>query len=189
MAAGFAQPAIIDFKLGDRSWMIGDPASTAARRAGKMAGGLCPRLYFRVRAALWRGESPAFERLAGTSVSFVSRVFGNTCTIEQLRLVFQDFFRFHGMVTTFIEKLERLKTAVCDLRAAFDTRFYSSSVVVVYDSANPERYDLRMLDFEKSYMYTTKVAQEFNEPIEKCEDHVAEAIENIRAMLVELLVE
>jgi hypothetical protein len=93
------------------------------------------------------------------------------------------------MVRFFIEKLERLKVAVCDLRETFDTRFYSSSVVVVYDSADSEKYDLRMLDFEKSYVCVAKLAKEVNEPIEKCEDHVAEAIENIKAMLVELLEE
>jgi 1D-myo-inositol-tetrakisphosphate 5-kinase/inositol-polyphosphate multikinase len=189
IAARFAQPAIIDLKLGDRSWLIGDPPATAARRAAKVAGGLCPRLFFRVRAAAWRGESAAFARVAGTPLSCVSRVFGNTCTLEQLRLLFRDFFRCRALLPPLVERLARLRDAVRDLRDAFDTRFYSSSVVVVYDSADPARFDLRMLDFEKSYVRVADAARRFGEPIESCEDHVAEAVENIRAMLLEMLVE
>jgi hypothetical protein len=187
MAAGFAQPAIIDFKLGDRSWVIGAPAMIAARRAAKMAEGLCPRLYFRVRAALWRGESGDFERISGTPVCVVGRTFGNTCGMEQLKALFRDFFRFEGMIPVFIEKLIRLKRALGELRKALDTRFYSSSVVVVYDNADPEKCDLRMLDFEKSQMDVGKVALEMGEPIEQCEDHVIEAVENLTAMLAELI--
>jgi hypothetical protein len=60
-----------------------------------------------------------------------------------------DFFRFPEMIPVFVEKLARLKAALSCLRDALDTRFYSSSVVVVYDGANPANCDLRMLDFEK----------------------------------------
>jgi hypothetical protein len=187
IAAGYSQPAIIDFKLGDRSWVIGADPKTASRRAAKMAGGICPKLFFRIRAAIWRGKSDQFERISGTSVSFVARTFGNTCTMEQLNSLFVDFFRFPQMIPLFVEKLKRLKIALCDLRNAFDTRFYSSSVVIVYDNANPSKCDLRMLDFEKSYVHAAKIAQKFGEPIENCEDHVIEGIENLKTLLGRLV--
>jgi hypothetical protein len=63
IAAGYSQPSIIDFKLGDRSWIIVSPASTAARRSAKVAEGVCPHLYFRVRVALWRGTDEKFEKV------------------------------------------------------------------------------------------------------------------------------
>jgi 1D-myo-inositol-tetrakisphosphate 5-kinase/inositol-polyphosphate multikinase len=186
VAAGYVNPAIIDLKLGTRSWRIGASAKKAARRSAKMAKGTCFQTCFRVRAALWSGVSDQFERISGTSVSFVSRSFGNTCTMDELKTLFADFFRYKGMIPTLVEKLGRLKSALEGLRAAFDTRFYSSSIIMVYDSANPEQFDVRMLDFEKSFMYAEKVAQECQEDIEKCEDNVIKAVENIKAMLAAL---
>jgi hypothetical protein len=186
MAAGYSQPAIIDFKLGDRSWSIGASATKAARRSARMAQGLCPRLYFRVRAALWRGEDEQFEKVPGTAISFVARTFGNTCAMEQLMALFADFFRFPQMVPVFVEKLKRLKRALSDLREALDTRFYSSSIVIVYDTANPAKCDLRMLDFEKSYIHAQQTAREVGEPVEQCEDHVIEGVKNLKALIARL---
>jgi hypothetical protein len=61
--------------------------------------------------------------------------------------------------------------------------------VVAYDDADPEVCDLRMLDFEKSYLHADQVARNNNERIEDCEDHVIEAVEKLQMFLVELIQE
>jgi 1D-myo-inositol-tetrakisphosphate 5-kinase/inositol-polyphosphate multikinase len=187
ITAGYSRPAIIDFKVGNRSWRIGASSRKASRRAAKIAAGPCAGLYFRVRAAMWYSRSPKFDKVPGTSVCYVSRKFGNGCKMNELHEMFADFFRLRSALPFFIEKLERLKTALKKLRDFYGTRFYSSSVVVAYDDADPEICDLRMLDFEKSYLDAEQVARKYSEPIEDCEDHVAEAVENLQIILIDLL--
>lgn len=181
VAAGYARPAILDLKVGIRSWRIGASEKKAKRRSAKMAGGVCAVTNFRVRAGMWYSDNPKWEKDEGLSI--VTRDFGNHCTMEELQELFRDFFKYHEMIPSFVEKLEQLRDQLSRLRDVHHVRFYSSSVLIVYDETNPEKMELRMLDFEKSYVGVDKVAEKFHEPIENCEDGVIEAVENIKAML------
>jgi hypothetical protein len=89
LVASYKRPSIIDFKIGSRSWRIGASPNKASRRAAKMAGSTCAQTFFRVRAAMW--YSGQFDRVPGTAISCVSRKFGNTCTMAELRTLFRDF--------------------------------------------------------------------------------------------------
>ena len=181
IAAGYARPAILDLKVGIRSWRIGASEKKAKRRSQKMANGVCAVTNFRVRAGMWYSDNPKWEKDEGLSI--VTRDFGNHCTMDELYELFRDFFKYREMIPVYVKKLERLKEQLEHLRDVHHVRFYSSSVLIVYDEKNPERLELRMLDFEKSYIGVDEVAKQFHESLENCEDGVIEAVENIKATL------
>ena len=81
-----------------------------------------------------------------------------------------------------INKLEELEDGLKRLHE-LGIRFYSSSVLVVYDEMNPEKVDCRMLDFEKSYLDVKSEAEKYGESLEECEDGVVAAISNLKSLL------
>ena len=73
--------------------------------------------------------------------------------------------------------------SVLRLRAEADARMFSTSVLVVYDDAHPERVECRLLDFAKTYFDIKKRAAECHESVEDCEDGVIPALSNLKWMI------
>ncbi|OHT15727.1 Inositol polyphosphate kinase family protein [Tritrichomonas foetus] len=185
IAAGYEKPAMLDLKLGIRSWRIGASKKKAARRSAKMQSGSCKFTNFRIRAAMWYSNNENYPK--DEDLTVVSRKFGNECTLEELKEFFKDFFKCKEILPKMIEKLNSLKKSLTVLKNDFGVRFYSSSLVVVYDEVNPMKFDLRMLDFEKSYIGIENECEKFNEPLVNAEDGVIEAVNSVSMLLQEVM--
>ncbi|OHS95593.1 Inositol polyphosphate kinase family protein [Tritrichomonas foetus] len=203
IAAGYVKPAILDLKIGIRTWMFGDSKEVAKRRSKKMMEGTCSVTNFRVRAAMWYSKNEKYLKYENMNsrndnlnanvandinnlsegLSIVTRNFGNKCTMDELINFFKDFMKYKTTISAFIKKLDMLREALIKLRNNFGVRLYSSSILIVYDEANPEKLDLRVLDFEKSYLDVEKVAEQFNESLEECEDGIIDAVTNLMKIL------
>ena len=185
IAAGYARPAMLDLKLGIRSWKIGASEKKAKRRSAKIQGGSCACTNFRIRAAMWYSDTGKFPK--DGEMTIVERKFGNTCSLPELHEFFADFFKCKEAIPNMIRKLEILKESLTVLRDQYGVRFYSSSLLAVYDDTNPLKFDLRMLDFEKSYAGVEDICKQFHESLESCEDGVIEAVTNIISILEETI--
>lgn len=185
ITAGYKKPAILDIKIGIRTWKLGDSKEIEERRSKKLKASLCSMSNFRVRAAMWYHdviyENPHYENEDGLTI--VTREFGNSCNLNELLSFFKDFFKFPGVIPAFVEKLKTLKKSLIKLRNIYGLRLYSSSILIVYDDENPDLFDLRILDFEKSYLDIEKVAEQYNETLESAEDGVIDAVDNLQKLL------
>lgn len=194
VTAGYQKPAIVDLKLGIRSWRIGASHKKAERRTLKMQKGVCHLTKFRIRAAMWYhdGDQEKNDNILNGKytkdgeLTVANRYFGNTCTMDELRLFFTDFLKVKASRQQLIQKLRRLSQALTVLHDKFGVRFYSSSLLMVYDDTNPSKFDVRILDFEKTYVNVEKICSEFHEPLEDAEDGVAEAVENVAKFIESL---
>lgn len=182
ITAGYEKPSIIDLKLGTRTWRIGVSSHKVDKKIEKLHKGLCHDTKFRVRAAMWYSKStlkeiPHFAIKDGLAT--VDRDFGNTCSIDELKLLFKDFFKYPETKLKIIEKIQRLKSSLIELREHYGIRFYCSSLLIVYDDKHPDSFDVRILDFEKCYVGVEMECHKYKEPIENTEDEVVDALANI----------
>ena len=186
--AFYNKPAILDLKIGIRTWTFNDSKDVAERRFKKMNGGICSKTNFRVRAAMWYSQNPQknpkYQKEGQLSV--VTRKFGNKCSMDELIDFFRDFMKYKILISSFVKKLNTLKESLIILRNQFGMRLYSSSILIVYDDSNPERFDLRVLDFEKSYHNVEKVAEKYHESLEDCEDGIIDAVSHLIEILESL---
>jgi hypothetical protein len=182
LAQGFEKPALLDIKLGTRTWAFGAPAEKIRRMKGKCRE--CPthELRFRIRAGMWYSRFPDAWS-SDDDTNYVTREFGNTCTEGQLWDFLNDFFHWPATIPYFIKKLTELRSSLNRLRNECNARLYSSSVLFVYDEANPSKMECRILDFAKTYIDAKSLAASFNERPEECEDDVIPAITNLVRML------
>lgn len=182
---GYQRPCIMDLKIGIRSWGLGASEKKAQRRAKRIAGGVASTLNFRLRAGLWYSENENWSK--DSDISYVSRDFGNHCTVEELSTLFSDFFRDKNQIVYFINQLSQLQESLQKIHDTYGVRFYSSSILIAYDEANSQKRDLRMIDFEKAYTGIQETALKYNETIEDCEDGVITAVSNLRIKFLGLL--
>ncbi|KAH0785088.1 inositol hexakisphosphate kinase 3 [Histomonas meleagridis] len=181
VAAGFTQPAILDLKVGTRTWRIGASKKKAARRTAKNLRGPNGITKFRVRGAIWYSNNPE-KWNKEDHLSYVGRDFSTKCSLEELKEFLSDFFKHRNELQFVIKKLNKLEEGLKRLHER-NIRFYSSSVLIVYDEKNPEKVDCRLLDFEKSYLDFTKAADEFGESYESCDDEIVSAVANLKDIL------
>ena len=179
---GFRRPAVLDIKLGTRTWAFGADSVKVERMKGKCRDCPTAELRFRVRAAMWYSNQPE-KWPVDDGVNYVTRELGNTWTEEELFVFLKDFFHFRKQLPFFVEKLENLRSAVCKLRSEHNARMYSSSVLLVYDEDDPDKKECRILDFAKTYLHVDEVAEQFHEKMEDCEDGVVPAITNLLRLL------
>ncbi|EAY06401.1 hypothetical protein TVAG_403580 [Trichomonas vaginalis G3] len=175
---GYAKPAVLDVKLGTRTWEMGAANDKVLRHKMKCSQGTTGSLYFRVRAAMWYSPNPDDWPKDGDA-SLLKRDFGTTCTKEELMKFFSDFFHVKDLVPKFIDKIKKIIEGITILRQEADVRIYSSSALFVYDAEDPSKFDCRLLDFEKTYFNVEVSAKRFNESIEDCEDSVIPALEEL----------
>lgn len=185
LTSGYERPCVLDIKLGIRTWALGAAEDKVARHQLKCHQTTTATLRFRIRAALWRSEQP--DRWPSESgINYVTREFGNSCTKTDLKQFLSDFLRHKGHVETMIRRLSDLKNALIRLRVEADVRMFSSSVLMVYDDADPRKVECRLLDFAKTYFDIKKRAEQFHEKLEDCEDGVVPALTNLIATLKEI---
>lgn len=183
---GYEKPCLVDFKIGLRSWRVGSSQKKATRRHEKLYKEPTQSLCYHVRAAIWHGGNS--ERYyQHDDLCYVERNFGFFCTKEELDGFMRDFFKYPQQIPTFRRKLEELATAFQKLHDTIGLRIYSGSVVVVYDAAHPEKFDLRFLDFAKGFIHIEDIAAQYGEPLEQCEDYVVDGLRNLSRELGRLL--
>ena len=186
MTHGYEKPCLVDFKIGLRSWRCGSSQKKATRRHEKLYREPTQTLCYHVRAAIWHGTND--ERYwKHDDLCYVERNFGFFCTKDELDNFMKEFFKYPQQIPTFRRKLEDLATAFQKLHDNMGLRIYSGSVVVVYDAAHPEKYDLRFLDFAKGFIHIEDIAAETGEPLEQCEDYVCTGLRNLSKELGKLL--
>lgn len=182
--AGYARPAVLDIKLGTRTWEIGADPNKVERHKIKCANATTNECGFRVRAAMWYSKNPDMWPLREGEYSVVDRKFGTTCTTEEMTEFFKDFFHNTDLIPAFIVKLRRIRTGLEKLRNEGGIRMFSSSALCVYDEADPTKYDCRILDFEKTYFNIENTAARFHESVEDCEDCVVPGVSQLMDKLL-----
>lgn len=182
LANGFTKPAVLDIKLGTRTWAFGTEKEKVERMKGKCRDCPTAAMRFRIRAAMWYSKDPEKWPIQD-NVNYVTREFGNTCTEEQLWEFLSDFFHFKSRMQFFTDKLQKLREAICRLRNEYKARMYSSSVLLLYDEADPSKMECRILDFAKTYLDIDQLAEKYHEKLDECEDDVVPAITNLLRML------
>ncbi|KAH0786772.1 Inositol polyphosphate kinase family protein [Histomonas meleagridis] len=178
IADGFTKPAVLDIKLGGRTWALGANPEKVAHMRKKAESGTTGKLKFKVRAAMWYSHNPDKWPIT-ENANFVERDFGNNCTEDELKEFLLDFFHDTKKFPFFIEKLKKLKSALQKLRREANARMYSSSVLLVYDEDDDTKKECRLLDFAKTYLNINKLAGEFNENVSDCEDDILPGIQNL----------
>ncbi|OHS94508.1 Inositol polyphosphate kinase family protein [Tritrichomonas foetus] len=176
---GYSRTSILDLKVGIRAWRLNASQRKAARRTKKIQRGPNGIMKFRVRGCMFYDNEGTLD--------IYSRDFSERCTMEELELLFVSFFKFKKQISSFIDKLEKLKKKLIQAENQFQVRFYSSSIVFMYDEDDESKYDVRLLDFEKAYVHIDKEARECNVPLEECDDGLEEAITNIISQLKKLM--
>lgn len=183
---GYKKPAVLDIKLGTRTWEIGANTDKVIRHKQKCSQGTTGSLYFRVRAAIWYSQNPDQWPKDGDA-SLLQRDFGATCTNQELMSFLGDFFHDKEIIPRFIEKIKQIIQSLSILRQEADVRIYSSSAFFVYDLEDKTKFDCRLLDFEKTYFNVEVSAKRYNETIEDCEDAVIPALEELVHCLNKLI--
>ena len=179
ISSGFKKTAILDLKVGTRSWRLNASQKKADRRTKKIQRGPNGILKFRVRGAIYYNSDNLIET--------VHRDFSDKCTMKELQNFIESFFKHTNQITSMVEKLEKLKLLIIEAEEKYGIRFYSSSIVFMYDENDTSKFDLRLLDFEKAYVHIEREARECNVPLEECDDGLADAITNIVYILNKLI--
>lgn len=182
IAQGFEKPAVLDIKLGSRTWALGAAPDKVTRMRGKCQHATTGKLQFRVRAAMWYSKNQAKWPI-DENANFVTREFGNKCSEQELLEFLSDFFHYSEQIPFYVNRLRDLRLALMRLRSERNARFFSSSVLLVYDEANPEFKECRILDFAKCYFDINEAAAKFNESVEDCEDDIIPGLTNLIHML------
>lgn len=183
---GYEKPCLVDFKIGLRSWRVGSSQKKSTRRRNKLYTEPTRTLKYHIRAAMWYGSSDE-KFYQHDELCYVERNFGFFCTKEELDVFMHEFFKYPQQIPTYRKKLEELATAFQKFHDTIGLRIYSGSVVVVYDAAHPEKFDLRFLDFAKGFYHIEEIARKFGEPLDACEDYVVEGLRNLSNELGKLL--
>lgn len=185
IADGFSKPAVLDVKLGIRTWALGADKIKKERMKRKCVTGTTQSLFFRVRAAIWRSSNPQEWPLT-EDVNYVDRKWGNVANESQLNHFFKDFFHFKDMLPYFEEKLSKIEEALVNLRNKHNARLFSASVLFAYDEENPQKFEIKLLDFAKCYFSIDKSASQYNEDVDECEDALIPAIANLKRLIMSL---
>lgn len=186
IADGYSRPAVLDVKLGTRTWALGASKIKRERMKKKCSCPTSSELCVRVRAAMWYSRTPD-KWPVEENINCVKREWGNSCSKSEFLDFLKDFFHYPNQIPIFVEKLNKLKTSMAKMREQFGARMYSSSIVFAYDEDDPSKFDCRLLDFAKTYLDIDKAAKESNESVDECEDSVLPALNSITSMIESLV--
>lgn len=179
--SGYMKPAVLDIKLGKRTWEVGAGKEKVLRHKEKCSRATTAEKGFRIRAAFWYSDDSKSWKSCemDKAVSVVDRNYGKSCSVDDMLSFFNDFFKYKDQIPVIIDKLRYICDFVESIRRDQGLRMYSSSVLVVYDELNPEKFDCRLLDFEKTYFNVGFEACPMSESLEDLEDHVVFSIKSL----------
>ena len=182
----FKKPAILDLKLGIRTWHLGASEKKKTRMLKRCLNTTTKDLGLRARAAIWYSRQKGSWDIEG-DMNYVDRKWGNKVSNEGLQDFFADFFHFSEQIPFFVKKITSLRDSILVLRSEYGVRMFSSSVLFAYDEDDVTKCDCRILDFAKTYFDIDSLAKDYNENIDDCEDMVVPALNNIIDMLQNVL--
>lgn len=187
--AGLSWPvSTLDVKVGTRTWRLNASKKKSERRGNRIARGPNGDFKFRVRAAVYLPED-------STTFMAVTREFTDCCNRNEVVSVLKSFFKYKEQIPLIIKKLETMKNSIIVLEEKYKVRFYSSSIVFMYndqavvDAGNvnsnkkKEIIECRLLDFEKAYVHIDEETNRLNIPLETCGDGVVDAFNNFIKLL------
>lgn len=147
LTCGYSKPCVLDLKVGTR--MYGDFASQEKRRSQetKSQETTSGKLGLRVCG---------FQRYSQTDGAFqkVDKYMGRKADEEKFHQLLETFFTVRGelqvgVIRSLLSQCKRLRKVIADLCSI---RFYSSSLLVIYEGSEDEKEDmeeprLRLIDF------------------------------------------
>jgi len=147
LTSGFNKPCVLDLKVGTR--MYGDFATQEKRlsQESKSQATTSGKLGLRVCG---------FQRYSQTDGAFqkVDKYMGRKADEEKFNQLLETFFTVRGelqvsVIRSLLSQCKRLRKVIADLSS---TRFYSSSLLVIYEGSGEEEDDieeprLRLIDF------------------------------------------
>ena len=182
IAQGYKKPAVLDLKVGIRTWPLGASEIKKTRMRRRCLATTTNRLGLRVRAAMWYSSNTDKWPEEGET-NYINRLWGNHCSDQELQDFFIDFFHFTEHIPVLIEKLKLLHDSIESLRKNKGIRMFSSSVLFAYDEEDRTKFDCRLLDFAKTYFDIDDQAPKHNESVEDCEDELLPSITNVINLL------
>ena len=182
IAQGYKKPAVLDLKVGIRTWPLGASEIKKTRMRRRCLATTTNSLGLRVRAAMWYSANTDKWSEEGDT-NYINRLWGNHCTDEELQEFFIDFFHYTEHIPVLIEKLKMLYNSIDSLRKNQGIRMFSSSVLFAYDEEDRSKFDCRLLDFAKTYFDIDDQAPKHNESVEDCEDQLLPSIANVITLL------
>ena len=145
LAHGIAKPCILDLKMGLKQRSIRNFSDKKMQsKEAKSKSTTSHLVGFRLCGAqLYRGGDD--------SIVFYNKYFGRLQDVEGTYSVLTSFFESlpdpssrAEIITTFISKLTELRSVITSLNGF---RFWSGSLLFVFDSGNPKSVILKMIDF------------------------------------------
>ena len=151
LAHGLRRPCIVDLKMGLRQRSIRDASWDKISRARVKAASTTSHVFgFRLCGmAFW--ESPDRR-------NFQDKYEGRSLDASGVYSTFKRFFRQGqggNLVRNFVDQLRVLSTVISQLPAM---RFWSGSLLLVYDADNTEIATLKMIDFAQTAILANEAA-------------------------------
>ena len=179
LTAGYKKRCLLDIKIGKRCWNLGKPDDFIQDKKEKIAHCGIIHLDLRATGCEWFDD--------GGVRHCVRRKWGFDASYEEYIKMLKSFFRYAETNKYYLEKLEKLIKSVEIAEREYRMRFYSTSVLFSYDGDNPSNCDMRIIDFEKCYIYIDDVIKNFQrETIEDCEDGVLNGLHNLSKLISNL---
>jgi hypothetical protein len=141
LAHGLQRPAIADLKMGLRQRSVRNASPEKISRARLKAAQTTSHLFgFRLcGVAFW--ETPDRR-------NFQDKYQGRSLDAAGVFSTFRRFFHSnHKLIGNFVDKLRALAAAISELPGL---RFWSGSLLLVYDAEDPEIFTLKMIDFAQT---------------------------------------
>ena len=179
LTSGYKKRCLLDIKIGKRCWNLGKPDDFIQDKKEKIAN--CGIIHLDLRATGCEWFDSDGNRQC------VKRKWGFNASFDEYQKMLKSFFRYPETNKYYLDKLERLIKIIEIAERDYRMRFYSTSVLFSYDGEDPSNCDMRIIDFEKCYIYIDDVIKNFpKETIEDCEDGVINGLNNLYKLIADI---
>lgn len=149
------RPCVLDIKIGRRLFDMDATPEKRERMASKAQTTISGTLGFRFCGMLTCGKTEDKRTLLSKQ---------DVCTLDadSVLPMLHTFLKPSADPTLLATRFKERIRAIRDTIAAANTIMYSSSVLFVYDAADTERWDCRLIDFAHSYVVQGRAVVDSN---------------------------